>query len=198
MRTPLAPCIIVLSLFAASLPAQTGLWSKVSNQYNFREKPIDLRPAEVDAIKAILKSPSQRYPWESCIDDVTWVDAVTFSAATLSPTRKTVLVESGAGCARGGQGANGAMWIFEINGHHARLLASPKEDFSGWPYSVQLSGAHGYRDIVVGWHMSAAEADLTYFRFDGRSYRKIGSALLVDDGDGGSKIVPKDQSPATH
>jgi len=198
MRTQLAPYIIVLSLIAASLPAQTGLWSKVSNQYNFREKPIDLRPAEVDAIKAILKSRSQRDPWQSCIDDVTWVDAVSFSAATLSPTRKTVLIEAGAGCARGGQGANGAMWIVELNGLHARLLASPKEDFSGWPYAIQPSGEHGYRDIVVGWHMSAAEADLTYFRFDGRSYRKIGSASLVDDGHGGSKIVPNDQSPATH
>ncbi len=198
MRTPLAPCIIVLSLFAASLPAQTGLWSKVSNQYNFREKPIDLRPAELRAIKAILKSPSQRDPWESCFNDITWVDAVTFSAATLSPTRKTVLVEAGAGCARGGQGANGAMWIVELNGTHARLLASPKEDFSGWPYSVQPSGAHSYRDIVVGWHMSAAEADLTYFRFDGRYYRKIGSASLVDDDHGGSKIVPSGQSQSTH
>jgi hypothetical protein len=38
--------------------------------------------------------------------------------------------------------------------------------------------------------MSAAEAGLTYFRFNGRSYKSIASATLKFDDDGKGTIIP--------
>jgi len=49
--------------------------------------------------------------------------------------------------------------------------------------------SNGYRDIVLGFHMRAGEADLSYFRFDGKKYRCIGNAIYTDD-DESVKIVP--------
>ena len=37
---------------------------------------------------------------------------------------------------------------------------------------------------------SAAEANLSYFRFDGKSYHLIGTAKLVTDNQQNQKIVP--------
>ena len=64
-------------------------------------------------------------------------------------------------------------------------MASPQRGFNGWLYAIQKSASHGYRDIVLGWHMGADEAVLTYFRFDGKSYVAIGSAT-----NSAGKIVP--------
>ena len=69
-------------------------------------------------------------------------------------------------------------------------MASPEDNFFGWLYSVQTSTSHGYRDIVLGWHMSAGEADLTYFQFDGKSYVAIGKAKDILDESGKFKIIP--------
>ena len=101
-----------------------------------------------------------------------------------------MLVEAGMGCARGGQGSNGAMWVVRFKTKKPVLLATPQKDFNGWLYSIQPSTSHGLRDLVLGWHMSAMETGLSYFRFDGRSYRLIGGALLTADADGNAKIIP--------
>ena len=90
---------------------------------------------------------------------------------------------------RGGQGANGAMWVIRLDGVAPALLATP-EQFSGWLFLVQPTQSHGYPDIVLGWHMSAREATLNYFRFDGRQYGRLGTASLLFDDDGNAKIVP--------
>jgi hypothetical protein len=101
-----------------------------------------------------------------------------------------LLIEAGRGCARGGQGSNGAMWLIRFDGLKPTLLASPQEGFNGWLYSVEPKASNGYRDVVLGWHMSAFEADLSYFRFDGKSYRRISSATFRADDDGTQKIIP--------
>jgi hypothetical protein len=38
--------------------------------------------------------------------------------------------------------------------------------------------------------MSAMETGLSYFQFDGKSYRRISTATLTTDADGNAKIVP--------
>jgi hypothetical protein len=81
------------------------------------------------------------------------------------------------------------MWVIRFDGNTPALLATPKE-FSGWLFSVGPSSSHGYPDIVLGWHMSAAEANLSYFRFDGKSYHSIGTATLQTDDQENQKIVP--------
>ena len=109
----------------------------------------------------------------------------------VSAQGQTVLIEAPSGCARGGQGANGAMWIAEFNGSHPRWLATPKGEFNGWLFSIQPQMSHGYHDIVLGWHMSAFEAGLDYFRFDGAQYRSLGGAMLTTDESGNRVIKPK-------
>jgi hypothetical protein len=110
---------------------------------------------------------------------------LTFEAIPLAPDRKVLLAQAGAGCARGGQGANGAMWLIRLEGDVPFLIASPKGGFNGWLYAIQPSASFGYRDIVLGWHMGADQAVLNYFRFNGRSYVAIGNATNTD-----GKIVP--------
>lgn len=39
--------------------------------------------------------------------------------------------------------------------------------------------------------MSAFENDLSYFRFDGTCYQRIGAATQLTDEDGSEKIIPK-------
>jgi hypothetical protein len=55
------------------------------------------------------------------------------------------------------------------------------------PWSLQP--ATSFRDVVLGWHMSARESNLSYFRFDGTSYQLIRSAQIVFDEDGVGKIT---------
>ena len=68
------------------------------------------------------------------------------------------------------------MWLIRLDGDVPVLLASPEGDFNGWLFSIQSSMSHGYRDLVLGWHMGAGNYGLTYFRFDGKSYVSIGTA----------------------
>jgi hypothetical protein len=61
-------------------------------------------------------------------------------------------------------------------------------------YSIQQTSSRRYLDSVLGWHMSAAENDLSYFRFDGTCYQRIGTATHLTDEGGAEKIIPKPDS----
>jgi hypothetical protein len=191
MRFPLA---IALVFSASTVLAQANLWSHVSTQPNRqRLHPTTLFDAQSRSLAVLLRKQKPEDVWEcegSDLDDL--IKGLRFEAIPLSEKQTMVLVEAGSGCARGGQGANGAMWLVRFDrtdGTTPTLLATPKE-FSGWLYSIQPSTSHGYPDIVLGWHMSAAEANLSYFRFDGKSYHCIGTASLVADGQENERIVP--------
>jgi len=124
-------------------------------------------------------------------EDLEWTENLKFEELPVSVTEKIVLVEAGPGCARGGQGSNGAMWIIRFQGDKFSLLATPEQQFNGWLYSIQETSSHGFRDLVLGWHMSAFENDLSYFRFDGTCYQRIGAATQLTDEDNVEKIIPK-------
>ena len=124
-------------------------------------------------------------------EDLEWTENLKFEELPVSAREKIVLVEAGTGCARGGQGSNGAMWIIRFQGDKSSFLATPEQQFNGWLYSIQQTSSHGFRDLVVGWHMSAGQNDLSYFRFDGTSYRRISAATHLTDEDGAEKIIPK-------
>jgi hypothetical protein len=182
---------ILILLAASSLLAQTALWNQVRSTYNPpRTPPVKLTSAETQSILTLLRSPTQKDIW-GCEDDPDWVNNVGFSTISLAPGHKTILIEAGVGCGRGAQGANGAMWIVELRGSKPTLLATPGNNFNGWLYSVQHTSHNGYNDIVLGWHMSAFETDLSYFRFNGRSYKSIGNATLNN-----GTIVPNNHPAA--
>lgn len=191
--------LLTMLLGTATLSAQTTLWKHVSSRYDPpKTQRAQLTHAELAAIGNLLRSPSQRDIWE-CGDDPNpdWVNNLIFSSISLAPGHKTILVEAGQGCARGGQGSNGAMWIIELHGSRPAVLASPKQNFGGWLYSVEPNPHSIYSDIVLGWHMSAFEADLTYFRFNGHSYNRIGSAVLKFDDNEKGTLIPNSPAPST-
>jgi len=81
------------------------------------------------------------------------------------------------------------MWVLRFRGDKFSLIATPQLRFNGWLYAIQETSSHGFRDLVLGWHMSAREGGLTYFRFDGTSYQAVGQATYLSDDDGSEKII---------
>jgi hypothetical protein len=124
-------------------------------------------------------------------DDPGWTENLKLEELPVSETEKIVLVEAGNGCARGGQGSNGAMWVIRFQGDKFSFLATPEQQFNGWLYSIQRTTSHGFRDLVLGWHMGGGETGLNYFRFDGTCYQRIGAATQLTDEDNVEKIIPK-------
>jgi hypothetical protein len=123
-----------------------------------------------------------------------WLEKIIFETIPVTQQKQVILAQAGVGCARGGQGANGAMWIVALDGPEPVLLAAPENGFHGWLYSVRPSGSHGYHDVVLGWHYSGFETGLKYFRFDGKSYRCIGSAERNFDRNNGQMSFLTDAS----
>lgn len=187
--------VVLLSiavLLPSPSPAQDDLWK------NFE---ADAGPSRLDraavseaarsAVEALFRAQGQTSVWECDprTEERQLLNGLIFSGIPIGEGKRAYLVEAGQGCARGGQGANGAMWLVEFRKAGPVLLATPGERFNGWLFSVQPSTSHGYRDVVLGWHMSASEAGLSYFRFDGVRYRQIGSAMADWDAQGRSKVT---------
>jgi hypothetical protein len=183
--------LFALVFSASTALAQSGLWSHVSPQDGPQQlQPASLSDAQLKSFARLLRQQKPGEIWECEAADLDeLIKGLTFKSIPLSGKQNLVLAEAPAGCARGGQGANGAMWVIRFDGDKPALLAVPK-DFDGWLFSIRPTLNHGYPDIVTGWHMSGAEAGLSYFRFDGKSYHSIGGAKLETDDQQNQKIVP--------
>jgi len=184
------PLLLSALLCVDNISAEPDLWSQVKTSPSLRIEKVTLPQSRQESILKLLKVRAALDGWgcESDTDD--WLENLIYETIPLSPRVKVFLVEAGTGCARGGQGSNGAMWLIRFDGSEPVLLASPQEAFNGWIHSVQAATRNGYRDIVVGWHMSAVEAGLTYFRFDGKSYGRVDFATLRTDDQDVTRIVP--------
>jgi len=182
--------LFALVFSASTALAQAGLWIHVRAQDRPQQlQPASLSDAQLKSFAYLLRQQKPGEIWEceaADLDDL--IRGLTFKSIPYSGEQNLALAEAPAGCARGGQGANGALWVIRFDGDKPTLLAAPK-DFNGWLYSVRPTLSHGDPDIVVGWHMSAFEAGLRFFRFDGKSYRSIGAATLESDGQGNEKVV---------
>jgi hypothetical protein len=185
------PLVLALVYSLVSFSAQTDLWKQVEGYTPMQLKTYSPSQAQLVSLKKALAARVRLDDWPCAeFGDLEWTENLKFEELPVSVTGKIVLVEAGPGCARGGQGANGAMWIIRFQGDKFSFIATPQQQFNGWLYSIQPTISHGFRDLVLGWHMSAGEADLSYFRFDGTSYRRIGAATLTN-ADGTEKIIPK-------
>jgi hypothetical protein len=186
--------LLVFSFLLAIIPVQADVWQHVSTSPIATQlQRVTVSKAQFDAIRNALTAGGGS-GWQSCDvadgAEADWTQALIFEELPVSATEKVMLVEAGPGCARGGQGANGAMWVLRFEGAKPVLLATPQHRFNGWLYSIQPTPSHGLPDLVLGWHMSARETGLSYFQFDGASYRLIGMATLLADADGNAKIIP--------
>jgi hypothetical protein len=184
------PLLIALVFSTSTALAQTDLWSHVSPQAGPQQlQPASLSDAQLKSFAHLLRQQKPGEIWEceaADMDDL--IKDLRRESISITPQQNVVLAEAPDGCARGGQGANGAMRVIRYDLNTPVLLATPRE-FNCWLFSVGPSSSHGYPDIVLGWHMSAAEANLSYFRFDGRSYHSIGTAKLKTDDQDNEKIV---------
>ncbi len=172
--------IIALVIFGSTATAQSNLWTHVPIQ----PAPQHLSTARLSASQ--LKSVANVVRKSAEVELDAGAEQFSIQAIPLSTSQKVLLVES-----TGSGAPNVAMWLIRLNGSAPVPLAAPKDEFNGWLYSIQPSISNGYRDIVLGWHLGASETDLSYFRFDGKRYRRIGSASrLVDDQNEKVTIVP--------
>lgn len=184
--------ILVLIYSVASFAAQTDLWQKVKAYRPLHLKIYVASPAQLVRIKKAVAARVELDKWPcSEEEDTDWTENLKLEELPASETEKIVLVEAGTGCARGGQGSNGAMWVIRFQGDKFSFLATPQQQFNGWLYSIQETSSHGFRDLVVGWRMSAVENDLSYFRFDGTGYQRIAEATQNTVEDGVENIIPK-------
>ena len=183
--------LLPLVYIALFLQAPGDIWREVGEHpTRLKDDGGPITDSVKSAIRAVLKK--QNHLVECISDDPNseWVNGLTFQRIAVSQDRNTFLVEAGPGCARGGQGSNGAMWIVQIRNGHTAVLASPEAGFDGWLYSVQARSSKGYKDVVLGWHNSAAEAGLSYFRFDGTQYKSAGGATIRWDDSQHGIITP--------
>jgi hypothetical protein len=188
------PALIVVLVYSLlSFPAQTDLWKKVGHYDPMQHLKIYVAsPAELVRVKKALVARVRLDNWPCAEeDDTEWTGNLKFEELPVSVTQKIVLVEAGTGCARGGQGSNGAMGVIRFQGDKFSFLATPEQQFNGWLYSIQQTTSHGFRDVVLGWHMGGGETGLSYFRFDGTCYQRIGAATQLTDEDDVEKIIPK-------
>ena len=147
--------------------------------------------AQAQRIRRLLQARMEADGWCEGTDPGSEDDStrnLTFERVTLGRL-PVLLVEAGVGCGRGGQGSNGEMWLFTFHGEQPVLLADPQHGFGGWWHSARAQRSHGMRDIIVGWHDSCCESGLVYFRFNGRGYRSVGSALMTTGNDGYERLV---------
>jgi hypothetical protein len=186
------PALVLVALYSLFSPQQNDVWQNVQD---YAPEPLKIytpTSAQLTRVRKVLSRRARLDSWPCAEgDDPGWTENLKFEQLPVSGTEEIVLVEAGVGCARGGQGSNGAMWIIRFQGEKFSLLATPQLKFNGWLYSVQQTTSHGFRDLVLGWHMSATESDLGYFRFDGTSYQQVGAATHLMDEDGHERIIPK-------
>jgi len=191
MSTCLA-ILLALLCPAGYCPQQDDIWQHVIVKTRLVQlRNITPSSKQLAIVQKALAARVQLDNWP-CAEggEPDWVEKVIFEDLPISPTEPAMLVEAGMGCARGGQGANGAMWVVQFKGNKLSFLATPEQKFNGWLYSIQPTTSHGLRDLVLGWHMSAGQSNLYYFRYDGKSYRLLGRAQLLFDEHGAGKIVP--------
>ncbi len=175
-----------------SFSQQADLWQHVGGFGPIHLKAYVPTQAEFARIQKALIARVKLDNWPCAeMEDTDWTENLKFGELPISTTQKIVLVEAGSGCARGGQGSNGAMWVLRFRGENFSFIATPQLQFNGWLYAIPETASNGFRDLVLGWHMSAREGGLTYFRFDGMSYQAIGQATYSSDDDGNVKIIPK-------
>jgi hypothetical protein len=189
MRLALA---VVLMVSSSPALAQADLWSHVNPHFGTPQlATVVVSDARLTAIRQLLREHRKSIGWECGGEQLEeLLKSLTFESIPLSSSHEVLLVEAGSGCARGGQGANGAMWLVRFSRGTPELVATPRDGFNGWIFAIQPSTSHGLRDIILGWRMGVDSGSLNYFKFDGKTYRGVGSATYEVDENDKLKIQP--------
>ncbi len=199
--------LLAIPLLAAALPAQQARWSKIDpNSPVPHTGDATLTPAQIHSIHTLFHADGQLRRPDCAASDpdhglpTDWFKHLAYTTLARSHSSETILAEDTTNCGSPG-GTSGAapIWVIHLasvrTAIHATLLASPLIDqhvggISGWLYRILPANSPVYPDLVLGWHMSAAETDLTWLHFDGRRYRQVSTAKAVFADDGRATITP--------
>ncbi len=173
------PVVLITTLLPASsrLVAQVINWHAIVDRHNTRQAnppAAHLSAAQRERIRLFLLHADPN-PGACPQGDTSWTRKMSYSAVPLGQG-KTTLVQVAAGCARGGQGSNGAMWIVDRT-HAPAVLAS----LNGWFDGVQPTRTNGLHDFTVGWHMTCCEYTLSLYRFDKHQYQDVADVKVSCD-----------------
>src|SRR5260370_23066011 len=136
---------LLVIAFLSSLglfPQQADIWKNVSTEPAGRPKTVTPNPQQLVTIRKALKA-REELDVEGCGDEEpNWVEKVLFRELPISETENALILEAGAGCARGGQGANGGMGGVRFAGDRISILGTPQQEFGGRLYSGQPDTNH--------------------------------------------------------
>lgn len=178
----MGPVALVLAfvISAQTVPAQASLWAHVSRRYSPPQlDDFSLSASQEKSVFEVLESRERLDFPDLSAEEITRECLTGLEVRTIpaSRARKVLVVRAGPDCC--GATGNCPMWLIRFDRGIPTVLASPQQDFFGWPWSVQPTIRYGYRDIVIGLRMGGGETDLAYFRYDGKSYRRIGTAIMA-------------------
>lgn len=195
-RRGLACALMVCCAFA--LQAQEkGLWHSFRLRDFFpKTKTAALDDSQISAIRKILMArvKAQEDGWCSTEDGDSWLDGLQFDDVPVNQRVRIVRATAGDGCARGAQGANGGMWLFQIRGQRVQFVGA----FGGWGLAVQRAEVGGFHDFVNAWHSGYLDTELSYYRFNGAVYKKIAEASAVPDQNGVLRLRQVKQDSTKH
>ena len=168
-----------------------GIWAGVDiGERPMRIPEATLSDSQQKAVLGVIHAHAKLDGLERCdVDEPNgeWLGKVQFQSLPVTATKQVILAQSGVGCARGGQGANGAMWVVELGGGKPVLLASPKDGFDGWLYAVQPAQSHGYKDVVFRerrcWRPASSDCRISTWLLPRLARRRIPCRSLVSLGD---------------
>ena len=186
--------LLLAAACCAPIVGQEDLWRRVSQVWRdtaAQAREVTLPLSQQEAVAKLLKTKSLPRACDVADPKGEWLKHLRYRAVPISPSGRMLLAEAGPGCARGGQGSNGTMWLIRFAGPAPILLAGLEQGFDGYLYSVEPDKSKQFRDVILGWHMSGSEAGLSYFRFDGTLYRRIARATLHYDEHGDPTITPR-------
>jgi hypothetical protein len=130
-----AALLFMLFCWLGFFPQQSEIWQHV----NAKPGSVQLQsetpsPGRLALLRKALAARVRSDNWP-CVtgDEPDWAEKVTFTQLPVSTTEEVVLVEAGMGCARGGQGANGAMWVLQFkHGKPFSLLLQRRSSTDGF------------------------------------------------------------------
>jgi hypothetical protein len=160
-------------LFSLPIVAQVPDWQHVDvniRKLNPSLAPVRLTPAHKRKIARFI-SRHLMPDSDECVS-LPEMPGPTFSIAPVGAS-SIYVVRSGRGC--GGGSGNAPAWLIDARGEEPRMLA----DIYGWGLGVQQHVSHGLHDFVTGWSMGADEFGLSYYRYDGATYRKVGHREVI-------------------
>src|ERR1700733_11755979 len=94
-------------------PRPAGIWAGVDTERpDGMTPPATLSDSQQDGVRRVIHSHAKLDGLEECDElepNGEWSKKLQFESIPVTATRQVILAEAGVGCARGGQGANGAM-----------------------------------------------------------------------------------------